>query len=144
MVVSNNAGTADFGLGRLLKSRQIEKMIASYPGGNKAFEKLYLGGDISLELVPQGTLAERIRAHAAGIPAFYTPTGASSAVEKGMIPLRYKKGGIKEGVAIEGEGKEAIEWDGKRYVLEKALKGDVALIHAWKADHIGNCVFRSV
>ncbi|KAJ6608613.1 3-oxoacid CoA-transferase [Mycena sp. CBHHK59/15] len=129
--VSNNAGSGDSGL-----------VIASYPGGNKKFESLYLKGQISLELVPQGTLAERLRAHAAGIPAFFTPTGASTAVEQGTIPIRYNEGGIAAGVAIPGLKKEAREISGRRYVLEPALAGDVAFIRAWKVDEAGNCVFR--
>ena len=87
-------------------------------------------------------MVERLRAHAAGIPAFYTPTGASTAVEKGTIPIRYKEGGMKAGVEIEGNAKESREFNGKRYVLEPALAGDVALIRAWKADEVGNVVFR--
>ncbi|KAJ7197139.1 3-oxoacid CoA-transferase [Mycena pura] len=140
--VSNNAGFGDSGLGKLLNTRQLMKVIASYPGGNKTFEALYLRGEISLELVPQGTLAERLRAHAAGIPAFYTPTGASTAVEHGSIPVRYKEGGISAGVAIPGIPKEAKEINGRRYVLEPAIAGDVAFVHAWKVDESGNCVFR--
>lgn len=111
---------------------------------NKKFEALYLNCAISLELVPQGTLAERIRAHAAGIPAFYTPTGASTAVETGSIPVRYNEGGMSQGVAIPGIKKEAKEIAGRRYVLEPALAGDVAFIRAWKVDEVGNCVFRFV
>lgn len=109
---------------------------------NKNFENMYLSGKITLELVPQGTLAERLRAHAAGIPAFYTPTGASTAVEEGSIPQRYNEGGATKGVAIDGVPKEAREFNGKRYVLEPALAGDVAFIRAWKVDEVGNCVFR--
>ncbi|KAF5391738.1 hypothetical protein D9757_001824 [Collybiopsis confluens] len=138
--VSNNAGAGDSG--KLLNTDQLDKVIASYPGGNKKFEALYLEGEISLELVPQGTLAERIRAHAAGIPAFYTPTGSSTAVEEGAIPIRYNPGGISAGVAIPGLKKETKEFNGKKYVLEPAIAGDVALVHAWKVDEIGNCVFR--
>jgi 3-oxoacid CoA-transferase len=93
-----------------------------------------------MELVPQGTLVERLRAHAAGIPAFYTPTGASTAVEEGSIPIRYGEGG--KGVAIPGIKKEAREFGGRRYVMEPALPGDVAFIKAWKVDEAGNCVFR--
>ncbi|KAJ7074292.1 hypothetical protein C8F01DRAFT_1099978 [Mycena amicta] len=140
--VSNNAGFGDSGLGKLLNTKQLGKVIASYPGGNKLFESLYLKGQISLELVPQGTLAERLRAHAAGIPAFYTPTGASTAVEEGSIPVRYNEGGISAGVALPGIGKEAREFNGRRYVLEPAIAGDVAFVHAWKVDEAGNCVFR--
>ena len=103
---------------------------------------MYLNGQISLELVPQGTLAERIRAHAAGIPAFFTPTGANTAVETGMIPQRYNPGGLSAGVATPGIKKESREIDGRRYVLETAIPGDFALIRAWKVDEAGNCVFR--
>ncbi|KAJ3728678.1 hypothetical protein C8R42DRAFT_693834 [Lentinula raphanica] len=140
--VSNNAGAGDSGLGKLLNTEQLEKVIASYPGGNKKFEALYLQGKISLELVPQGTLAERIRAHAAGIPAFFTPTGASTAVEEGTIPIRYNPGGVSAGVAIPGIQKETKVINGKKYVLEPSIAGDVAFVHAWKVDEIGNCVFR--
>ena len=141
----------------------MSKIIASYPGrsshysytsthrvlnyallecSNKNFETRFLSGKITLELVPQGTLAERIRAHAAGIPAFFTPTGASTAVEEGTIPQRYKEGGAANGIEIPGIPKEAREINGKRYVLETALGGDVAFIRAWKVDEVGNCVFR--
>ncbi|PFH52470.1 hypothetical protein AMATHDRAFT_173559 [Amanita thiersii Skay4041] len=140
--VSNNAGTSESGLGLLLNSNQLEKIVASYPGGNKTFESRYLNGQISLELVPQGTLAERIRAHAAGIPAFFTPTGASTAVEDGTIPQRYNEGGHSAGVAIPGIKKEFREFNGKRYVMEPSIAGDFALVRAWKVDEAGNCVFR--
>ncbi|KAG5640752.1 hypothetical protein DXG03_007310 [Asterophora parasitica] len=140
--VSNNAGAGDSGLGKLINTEQLSKIVASYPGGNKKFESLYLDGQISLELVPQGTLAERIRAHAAGIPAFFTPTGASTAVEDGSIPLRYNEGGITNGIAIPGIKKESREINGRKYVLEPAIAGDVAFIRAWKVDEVGNCVFR--
>ncbi len=109
---------------------------------NKKFEALYLKGAISLELVPQGTLAERLRAHAAGIPAFFTPTGASTAVEQGTIAVRYKPGGISAGIEIPGIKKESREIGGRRFILEPAIAGDVAFIRAWKVDEIGNCVFR--
>jgi acyl CoA:acetate/3-ketoacid CoA transferase alpha subunit len=109
---------------------------------NKKFEAQYLDGQISLELVPQGTLVERIRAHAAGIPAFFTPTGASTAVEDGLIPIRYNKGGISKGVETPGIKKEAREIGGRRYLLEPAIAGDVAFVRAWKVDEVGNCVFR--
>lgn len=150
--------SAESSIGKLLNTGQLEKIIASYPGGyaffvdfwkqsdvvrrNKQFEALYLEGKISLELNPQGTLAERLRAHAAGIPAFYTPTGASTAVEEGAIPVRYNPGGISAGIAIPGIPKETKEINGKKYVLEPAIAGDVAFVHAWKVDEIGNCVFR--
>lgn len=109
---------------------------------NKYFESLYLNGKISLELIPQGTLVGRLNAHAAGVPAFFTPTGASTAVEEGLIPIRYKEGGISQGVAIPGNKKEARVIKGKRFILEPAIAGDVAFIRAWKVDEVGNCVFR--
>ncbi|KAF7295353.1 Succinyl-CoA:3-ketoacid-coenzyme A transferase [Mycena indigotica] len=140
--VSNNAGYGDSGLGKLLNSQQLGKIIASYPGGNKLFESLYLKGEISLELTPQGTLAERLRAHAAGIPAFYTPTGASTAVEDGSIPMRYNEGGFSAGVALPGIKKESREFNGRKYIMETAIAGDIAFIHAWKVDESGNAVFR--
>jgi len=140
--VSNNCGTIESGLGLLLNSGQLGKLVASYPGGNKKFEAAFLNGDITLELVPQGTLAERIRASAAGIPAFYTPTGASTAIETGEIPQRYNAGGAKNGVAIPGIKKGAAVINGRRYVLETAIPGDVAFVRAWKVDEVGNCVFR--
>ncbi|GAA5931422.1 hypothetical protein JCM3775_005019 [Rhodotorula graminis] len=138
--VSNNAGVGKFGLGALLHSGQISKMISSYLGANKHFEGLYLNGEISLELTPQGTLAERCRAGGAGIPAFYTPSGYGTAVQTGEIPIRYKKGG-KE-VEIAGKPREVREFGGKGYIMEEAIKGDYALIKVWKADEYGNCVFR--
>ncbi|KAF4619444.1 hypothetical protein D9613_005354 [Agrocybe pediades] len=140
--VSNNAGGGDSGLDKLLNTNQLSKVIASYPGSNKNFEERYLSGKITLELVPQGTLAERLRAHAAGIPGFFTPTGASTAIEEGTIPQRYNPGGAANGIAIGGIPKEAREINGKRYVLETALAGDVAFVRAWKVDEAGNCVFR--
>ncbi|EIN07523.1 3-oxoacid CoA-transferase [Punctularia strigosozonata HHB-11173 SS5] len=140
--VSNNAGSGEKGLGKLLYNGQIGKMMASYIGGNKYFEGLYLKGEIGLELIPQGTLVERMRAHAAGIPAFYTPTGAATAVEQGEIVIRYKEGGMKAGVLEEGNKKEYREFDGRRYILEPAISGDVAFVHAWKADEVGNVQFR--
>jgi len=119
--VSNNAGVDDFGLGKLLYTGQITKHIGSYVGENKHFEQLVLTGKIVLELNPQGTLAERIRAGGAGIPAFFTPTGAGTVVS---------------------EGKEMREFDGRQYVMERGLKADFALIKAWKADRWGNLMFR--
>ncbi|TNY18185.1 succinyl-CoA:3-ketoacid-coenzyme A transferase subunit A [Rhodotorula diobovata] len=151
--VSNNAGVDKFGLGTLLHSGQISKMISSYIGANKAsharplsfqqsrhFEGLYLNGEISLELTPQGTLAERCRAGGAGIPAFYTPSGYGTAVQTGEIPIKYKKGG-KE-VDVPGKAREVREFNGRNYIVEEAIKGDYALIKVWKADEYGNCVFR--
>jgi 3-oxoacid CoA-transferase subunit A len=120
-VISNNAGVDGFGLGQLLSTRQIAKMISSYVGENKEFERQYLAGELQLEFNPQGTLAERLRAGGAGIPAFFTRTGYGTIV---------------------AEGKETRQFDGHWYVLETALKADVSLVKAWKADTAGNLVFR--
>lgn len=119
--ISNNAGVDGFGLGQLLETRQIKKMISSYVGENKEFERQFLGGELELEFNPQGTLAERLRAGGAGIPAFFTATGYGTVV---------------------AEGKETREFDGKHYVMETALTADVSLVKAWKADRSGNLVFR--
>ena len=119
--ISNNAGVDGFGLGQLLTTRQIRKMISSYVGENKEFERQYLGGELELEFNPQGTLAERLRAGGAGIPAFFTRTGYGTIV---------------------ADGKEVREFDGHMYVMETALRADVSLVKAWKADKAGNLVFR--
>jgi len=119
--ISNNAGVDGFGLGLLLATRQIRKMISSYVGENKEFERQYLAGELELEFTPQGTLAEKLRAGGAGIPAFYTKTGYGTLV---------------------AEGKETRQFDGQWYVMETALTADVALIKAWKADQAGNLLFR--
>lgn len=119
--VSNNAGVEDFGLGLLLQNRQIKKMISSYVGENALFEKQFLDGQLEVEFNPQGTLAERIRAAGAGIPAFYTPTGVGTPVAK---------------------GKETKTFNGRQYIMEMALHGDFTLVKAWKADPFGNLVFR--
>ena len=119
--ISNNAGVDGFGLGQLLATRQIRKMISSYVGENKEFERQYLSGELELEFNPQGTLAERLRAGGAGIPAFFTRTGYGTIV---------------------AEGKETREFDGHHYVMETALKADVALVKAWKADTAGNLIYR--
>jgi len=120
--ISNNAGVDDFGLGLMLQTRQIKKMISSYVGENDEFERQLLGGELDVELTPQGTLAERIRAGGAGIPAFYTQTGFGTEV---------------------AEGKEIREFDGKKYVMEKALHADFAIVKAWKGDHAGNLIFKA-
>jgi len=120
-VISNNAGVDGFGLGKLLETRQISKMISSYVGENKEFERQYLAGELQLEFTPQGTLAEKLRAGGAGIPAFYTRTGVGTQV---------------------AEGKETREFDGQVYVMERALVPEVSLVKAWKADKSGNLVFR--
>jgi 3-oxoacid CoA-transferase subunit A len=119
--ISNNAGVDGFGLGLLLETRQIRKMISSYVGENKEFERQFLSGELELEFNPQGTLAERLRAGGAGIPAFFTRTGYGTIV---------------------AEGKETREFDGHHYVMETALRADVSLVKAWKADRAGNLVFR--
>jgi 3-oxoacid CoA-transferase subunit A len=119
--ISNNPGTAEFGIGFLLQTKQVRKMVASYVGENKLFEQLVLNGEVELELNPQGTLAERIRAGGAGIPAFYTPTGYGTMI---------------------AEGKETREFGGRMYVLEKSLRADFAFIKAWKGDRWGNLMYR--
>uniref|UniRef100_A0A7S4IEN4 Succinyl-CoA:3-ketoacid-coenzyme A transferase n=1 Tax=Vannella robusta TaxID=1487602 RepID=A0A7S4IEN4_9EUKA len=138
-VVSNNCGVDDFGLGLLLKTKQIKRMISSYVGENKNFEKQYLTGELEVELVPQGTLAERIRAGGAGIPAFYTATGAGTLFSKGGIPIKYDANGD---VQIESPAKEVRMFNDKNFVLEEGITGDFALIKAWKADTKGNLIFR--
>ncbi|NUQ72470.1 MAG: CoA transferase subunit A [Polyangiaceae bacterium] len=138
-VVSNNCGVDDFGLGVLLRNKQIKKMISSYVGENKEFERQYLSGELEVELTPQGTLAERIRAGGAGIPAFYTPTGAGTAVSEGGLPLLYNADGS---VKKFSEKKEVRSFDGRDYVLETAIRGDFALVKAWRGDRYGNLVYR--
>ena len=120
-VVSNNCGIDDFGLGLLLRSKQIRKMVSSYVGENKEFERQFLDGSLEVELVPQGSLAERLRAGGAGIPAFYTPAGVGTP---------------------RSEGREMREFEGKRYLLERGIVGDFALVKAWKGDAHGNLVYR--
>lgn len=144
--VSNNAGVGEKGLGRLLHSRQIGKMISSFIGSNKYFEQQYLSGHVSLQLTPQGTMVERCRAGAFGIPAFYTPTGFGTAIEKGELVVRYEE--RAEGDKSEPKPKEwqkpreTREFNGRGYLLEEAIYGDVAIVHAHKADEMGNCMFR--
>ncbi|MGB6055456.1 MAG: CoA transferase subunit A [Burkholderiaceae bacterium] len=119
-VISNNAGVDGFGLGQLLATRQIRKMIASYVGENKEFERQFLAGELELEFTPQGTLAEKLRAGGAGIPAFFTRTGLGTVV---------------------AEGKEVREFDGQKYVMERSLVSDVSLVKAWKGDRAGNLIY---
>jgi 3-oxoacid CoA-transferase/3-oxoacid CoA-transferase subunit A len=138
-VVSNNCGVDDFGLGVLLRNKQIVKMVSSYVGENKEFERQYLSGELEVELTPQGTLAERLRAGGAGIPAFYTPTGAGTAISDGGLPLRYAADGT---VAKLSEKKELRDFDGRTYVLERGIRGDFAIVKAWKGDRFGNLVYR--
>jgi 3-oxoacid CoA-transferase/3-oxoacid CoA-transferase subunit A len=139
VVVSNNCGVDDFGLGVLLRNKQIVKMVSSYVGENKEFERQYLSGELEVELVPQGTLAERLRAGGAGIPAFYTPAGAGTAISEGGLPLRYAADGS---VAKFSPRKETRDFQGRSYVLEPAIAGDYALVKAWKGDRFGNLVYR--
>ena len=138
-VVSNNCGVDDFGLGILLRNKQIVKMVSSYVGENKEFERQYLSGELEVELTPQGTLAERLRAGGAGIPAFYTPTGVGTAISDGGLPIRYAPDGK---VAKYSPKKETRDFDGRLYVLEPAIRGDYALVKAWKGDRFGNLVYR--
>ena len=119
-IISNNCGVDDFGLGILLQNRQIKKMISSYVGENKEFERQFLSGELEVELVPQGTLAERIRAGGAGIPAFFTPAGVGTPI---------------------AEGREVRNFDGRDYLLEHALRADFALVKAWQGDRLGNLVY---
>lgn len=119
--VSNNAGVDNFGIGLLFAKRQVKKMMSSYVGENATFEKLLLSGELEVELIPQGTLAERMRAGGAGIPAFFTPTGVGTLV---------------------AEGKEVRNFEGRDYVMERGIKGDFSLVKAWKADTLGNLVYR--
>jgi 3-oxoacid CoA-transferase len=137
--VSNNAGIEGSGLGLLLASKQIRKMIASYVGENKVFERMYLSGEIELELTPQGTLAERCRAGGAGIPAFYTPAAFGTVVQTGELPLQHNKDGT---VKSYSQPRDVKVFDGKSYVMEESIKGDYAFVKAWKADKLGNCQFR--
>jgi 3-oxoacid CoA-transferase subunit A len=120
-IVSNNAGIDDFGIGILLQSRQVKKMISTYVGENKLFEQQVLSGELEVELNPQGTLAERLRAGGAGVPAFFTPTGVGTMV---------------------ADGKETREFDGRQYVMERGLRGQFAFVKAWKGDRWGNLVYR--
>ena len=141
-VVSNNCGVDDWGLGILLGSRQIRRMVSSYVGENKEFARQYLEGELEVELTPQGTLAERLRAGGAGIPAFFTPTGVGSQVADGGLPWRYASDGT---VVVSSPAKEVrvFERDGehREYVLEQAIVADFGLVRAWKGDRHGNLVF---
>ncbi|XP_018614395.1 succinyl-CoA:3-ketoacid coenzyme A transferase 1, mitochondrial [Scleropages formosus] len=137
--VSNNAGVDDFGLGLLLQTKQIKRMISSYVGENAEFERQYLSGELEVELTPQGTLAERIRAGGAGIPAFFTATGYGTLIQQGGSPIKYSKDGS---ITIASEEREVRTFNGRHYIMEKAITGDFALVKAWKADRAGNIVFR--
>lgn len=137
--VSNNAGVVGSGLGLLLESKQVKKMIASYVGENKVLEQMYLHGELELELTPQGTLAERCRAGGAGIPAFFTPAAFGTVVQTGELALRHKQDGS---VAQYSTPRDVKVFDGKSYVMEESIKGDYAFIKAYKADRLGNVQFR--
>ncbi len=136
--VSNNCGVDQWGLGMLLAAKRIRRTTGSYVGENKEFERQFLCGELEVELTPQGTLAERLRAGGAGIPAFYTPAGVGTQVADGGLPLRYDGAG---GVALASEPKEVREFDGQRYVLERAIRTDFALVHARYGDRHGNLVY---
>jgi len=138
-VVSNNAGVDDFGLGLLLQTRQIRKMVSTYVGENATFERQFLTGELEVELVPQGTFAERIRAGGAGIPAFFTPTGYGTAISEGGLPTMHDAAGA---VVETSPPKETREFDGRAFVLERAITGDFAIVKAWKGDANGNLVYR--
>ncbi|MGW1818723.1 CoA transferase subunit A [Streptomyces sp. NPDC002125] len=137
-VVSNNCGAMDTGLAVLLSAGRISRVTGSYIGGNKEFARQYLGGELELELIPQGTLAERLRAGGAGIPAFYTPAGVGTQVADGGLPWRYDGEG---GVAVASPPKEVRDFDGTEYVLEHSIRTDFALVRAAKGDRHGNLVF---
>ncbi|CAN9347253.1 unnamed protein product [Alternaria alternata] len=138
-VVSNNAGMPGVGLGQLLETKQIGTMIASYIGDNKVFEQMYLKGQLSLQLTPQGTIAEKCAAGAAGVPAFYTPAAYGTIVQTGELPVRYNTDGT---IAKMAPPKETREFNGKSYVMEEAIFGDYAFVKVAKADRLGNCQFR--
>jgi 3-oxoacid CoA-transferase subunit A len=138
-VVSNNCGLDDFGLGRLLAVGRIRRMVASYVGENKEFARQYLAGELEVELTPQGTLAERLRAGGSGIPAFFTATGCGTQVADGGLPWKYDAEG---NVALSSPRKEVRRFGGQEFVLEEAIVADFALVRAWKGDRHGNLVFR--
>jgi 3-oxoacid CoA-transferase subunit A len=138
-IFSNNCGIDGIGLGKLLENKQIRRIVASYVGENKEFARQYLIGALEVELTPQGTLAERLRAAGVGIPAFYTVTGMGTQVATGGLPWRYGEDGS---VAVASPPKLTSEFDGRTYLLERALPADFAIVRAWKGDRHGNLVFR--
>ncbi len=138
-VTSNNCGVDEWGLGLLLRERRIARMTSSYVGENKEFARQYLSGELEVELTPQGTLAERLRAGGTGIPAFFTRTGVGTQVADGGVPWKYDADG---NVAVASPPKEVREFDGLEYVLERAIVCDFGLVRAWKGDRHGNLVFR--
>jgi 3-oxoacid CoA-transferase subunit A len=139
-IVSNNCGVDDWGLGLLLAERRIRKMISSYVGENKEFARQFLSGELEVELTPQGTLAEKLRAGGAGIPAFYTPAGVGTQIAQGGLPRRYAPDGS---IAVASAPKEVRTFDSADYVLEESLRPDFALVHAAKGDRHGNLVFHA-
>lgn len=153
--VSNNAGVDDFGLGLLLQKKMVKRMIASYVGENKEFERQFLTGELEVELTPQGTLAEKIRAGGAGVPAFYTPTGVGTLIHHGGAPIKVSKPHIiilmivlffkynpDGSINIASEARESKVFNGTEYIMEESITGDFALVKAWKADKAGNLLFR--
>lgn len=138
-IISNNCGIDGVGLGKLLEHRQIRRVVASYVGENKEFARQYLSGELEVELTPQGTLAERLRAAGVGVPAFYTVTGIGTQVATGGLPWRYGEDGS---VAVASPPKLTSVFDGRTYLLERALPADFAFVRAWKGDRHGNLVFR--
>jgi 3-oxoacid CoA-transferase subunit A len=138
VTVSNNCGVDEWGLGTLLSAKRIRRTTGSYVGENKEFERQFLSGELEVELVPQGTLAERLRAGGAGIPAFYTPAGVGTQIADGGLPLRYGPDGA---VALASPAKEVRDFGGQRYVLEHAIRTDFALVHARYGDRYGNLVY---
>lgn len=137
-VVSNNCGVDGWGLGRLLQQHRIARVTSSYVGENKEFARQFLAGELEVELIPQGTLAERLRAGGCGIPAFYTPAGVGTLVAEGGLPWRYAPDGS---VSVASPPREVREFDGRRYVLERAITTDFALVRASRGDTVGNLVF---
>jgi 3-oxoacid CoA-transferase subunit A len=137
--VSNNCGVDEWGLGRLLMAKRLRRMISSYVGENKEFARQYLSGELEVELTPQGTLAERMRAGGSGIPAFFTATGGGTQVAEGGLPWRYDAEG---NVVVSSPPKETRDFDGREYVLEEAIIADFGLVRAWKGDRHGNLVYR--
>jgi 3-oxoacid CoA-transferase subunit A len=137
--VSNNCGVDEWGLGRLLMAKRLRRMVSSYVGENKEFARQYLSGELEVELTPQGTLAERMRAGGSGIPAFFTATGVGTQVADGGLPWKYDDAG---NVVLASPPKEVREFEGRRFVMERAIVADFGLVRAWKGDRHGNLVYR--
>jgi 3-oxoacid CoA-transferase subunit A len=138
-IISNNGALADWSMGPLLGQGRVRRVIASHIGSNRELQRNFIEGRVEIELTPQGTLAERLRAGGHGIAAFFTPTGVGTFVESGGLPQRYAPDGT---IALTSEAKEVRDFDGRRCLLETALRPDFALVHAWRADRVGNLVFR--